>query len=591
MPKVYKKTGARAGESFFLRKKAVILGRAMQCDFLFNDAGISRQHAQIEQTPQGYIIRDMNSGNGTYVRGEKITGYAPLKDRDEFALGSVLFTFFLNDNAVPEDINGANPASLTPMYRDETVMASGTAGDEVQVASSAFPIPQNNNSNEPSSSQLVTQKTQTKPLKGVGKAYYAQDDLMFASLVNMDMKGMLGDQVRKQNRNITEKYAIMFKISQVIAESTDLDSLVSNTLKLVMEIFPAKRAYLFMKDEISGDLDPYQTYPPELLRKQPAQYSKTILREIIEKKVAIMTQDAEHDDQFASNQSIVMAKICSAMVVPLLVQGSLLGAFQLDSSVNAAFDGEDMDLFVAICNQVAVGINSKILTQALTKEISHRKKVSRFHSPAVLQALMEASDEQGLEPQKKFCTIFFSDIKGFTAMSERLKDKPEKLAKLLNEYFALMYHILLKHNGTLDKFIGDAIMAIFGAPYTREDDAERALLAAHEMLRELEKFNDKRPEELQIHIRIGINSGHCIAGPIGSPKRLEYTVLGDTVNVASRIESNGFPDQIIVGESTYEIVKDKFPFKALDPIRVKNKTHPLKIYQFLLNEFKPEPSA
>ncbi|MEK7485881.1 MAG: FHA domain-containing protein, partial [Planctomycetota bacterium] len=410
MSKVYKKTGTRAGESFFLRKKVVTLGRAMQCEFLFNDAGISRQHAQIEQTPQGYIIRDMNSGNGTYLRGEKIEGQAILKDRDEFALGSVLFVFFVNDNAVPEDISSSsslNPTTALPMYRDETILAGSSADESVQIAPIATPVPlYNNNQSSEAGSQLANQKTQTKPLKGVGKAYYAQDDLMFASLVNMDMKGMLGDQVRKQNRNIAEKYAIMFKTSQVIAESIDLDSLVSKTLKLVMEIFPAKRAYLFMKDEISGDLDPYQTYPQELMQKQPAQYSKTILREIIEKKISIMTQDAEHDDQFASNQSIVMAKICSAMVVPLLVQGSIIGAIQLDSSVNAAFDGEDMDLFAAICNQAAVGINSKILTQSLTKEISQRKKVSRFHSPAVLQALMEASDEQGLEPQKKFCTIF-----------------------------------------------------------------------------------------------------------------------------------------------------------------------------------------
>lgn len=586
MPKIYKKTGARAGESFFIRKKVVILGRAMQCDFLFNDAGISRQHAQLEYSPQGYLIRDMNSGNGTFVRGQRINGAVPIQDRDEFALGSVLFTFLLDDNAVPEEIPYA-PAqlspNLTPMYRDETVTGGVGGLGGIGGVRPALVLKSQEAEGDPlaRSYSLENQKTETKPLKGVGRAYYTQDDLHFASLVNMDVRGILGNQVRKQNRDIAEKYAIMFKISQLIGESRDLDELVSKALELIMNIFPAKRAYLFMKDEISGDLDPYQAYPPELLRQQPVQYSKTILREIIEKKMAIMTQDAVHDDQFASNQSIVMAKICSAMVAPLMEQGSLLGALQIDSNVNAAFDGDDMDLFVAIANQIAVGVNSKILNQALAKEISHRKKVSRFHSPAILQALMEANEEEGLEPEKKFCTIFFSDIKGFTAMSERLK--PEKLAKLLNEYFALMYHILLKYNGTLDKFIGDAIMAIFGAPYTSENDAELCILSAREMLRELKKFNLKRPEEHQINIRIGINSGYCVAGPVGSPKRLEYTVLGDTVNVASRIESNGIPNHVIIGESTYDLVKDKFQFQPLEPIRVKNKTHPLKIYDLIFD--------
>jgi pSer/pThr/pTyr-binding forkhead associated (FHA) protein/putative methionine-R-sulfoxide reductase with GAF domain len=407
MPKVYKKTGARAGESFFIRKNAVTLGRAMQCDFLFNDAGISRNHARIEYTPQGYLIKDLGSGNGTYVQGVRIEKDTLLRDQDEFALGSILFMFFYNDDAIPEQIEDFTPPPLLLPAgpREDTMVKQVPHTDRMALK----PLVTLESSGE-TDSQLL-KRTITKPLKGVGKAYYASDELQFASIISGDMGEVIGLRRQKRDLQMADKYAIMFKISQTIAESNDLDALVSHSLELIMRIFPATRAYFFMKDEMSGNLVPFQTFPPKLIEENPL-YSRNILNEIIRKKVAIMTQDAVHDGQFASNQSIVMAKIRSAMVAPLLVEDTLIGALQIDSQVNDAFNGDDMDLFAAIANQLAVGVNSKILMQMLNKEIDARKKVSRFHSPAVLRALMECSGDAGLEPEKKFCSIFFLILKG-----------------------------------------------------------------------------------------------------------------------------------------------------------------------------------
>ena len=179
-------------------------------------------------------------------------------------------------------------------------------------------------------------------------------------------------------------------------------------------------------------------------------------------------------------------------------------------------------------------------------------------------------------------TVLFSDIRGFTTLSETTP--PEKIVEMLNVHFTHMADIILKYNGTLDKYIGDAIMAFWGAPVPMADHAEKAVLASLEMMEALQAVNRELKEkgfEHEIKIGIGLNSGVATIGNIGSVKKLNYTVVGDTVNLASRLESvtKEHNTPIVISEYTYERVKDKIDCEILGNIKVKGREQPVTIYK------------
>ncbi|HEY2734695.1 MAG TPA: adenylate/guanylate cyclase domain-containing protein, partial [Polyangiales bacterium] len=177
--------------------------------------------------------------------------------------------------------------------------------------------------------------------------------------------------------------------------------------------------------------------------------------------------------------------------------------------------------------------------------------------------------------------VFFSDIRGFTAMSETRS--AQEIVDMLNEYFEQMVEIVFKYEGTLDKFVGDEIMALFGAPVSHPDDAYRAVKVAVEQLQALDEWNRTRASEGEapIHIGIGINTGSVVAGYLGSSKALEYTVIGDVVNTASRLCSVAQAGEILISRQTNELVKDYFTTQELAPTQVKGKAQALQVYKVL----------
>jgi adenylate cyclase len=184
-----------------------------------------------------------------------------------------------------------------------------------------------------------------------------------------------------------------------------------------------------------------------------------------------------------------------------------------------------------------------------------------------------------MEPKELAATILFNDIVGFTPLSEKMP--PREINLLLNQFFSRMTDLVFKYDGTLDKFIGDGLMAVFGAPVEKKDDAERAVKAALEMRKELEAMMEKIGMEKKFEVRIGINTGRVVAGNMGSPNRMEYTVIGDPVNIASRLESIAQPNQILIGEETYKQVKGKFKVKKIGLKKVKGRSAEILVYEVL----------
>jgi len=207
----------------------------------------------------------------------------------------------------------------------------------------------------------------------------------------------------------------------------------------------------------------------------------------------------------------------------------------------------------------------------------------KYVSPVVIENLIKNPDKLNLGGKKRNITIFFSDIRGFTSISEKLA--PEELVHLLNEYLTEMTSIILKNQGLVDKYMGDAIMAFWGAPLDQPNHAELACQSSLEMIDKLKELQKKWKKEgiPSFDIGIGLNSGEAVVGNMGSSKRFDYTAMGDNVNLASRLEglNKTYGTNIIISENTYKVVKDKFKTRKLDLVTVKGKKKSITIYELL----------
>lgn len=216
------------------------------------------------------------------------------------------------------------------------------------------------------------------------------------------------------------------------------------------------------------------------------------------------------------------------------------------------------------------------------KEAKLRGDLSRFMSAAVVDAIVKGEHALALGGKRAEISVLFADVVGFTPLTEA-RD-PEQMVALLNELFSVLSEVVFRHGGTVDKFIGDCIMAVWGAPVATPDHAERALAAAEDMMRFLETANDgfRDKYDLEIRLGIGVSSGEAIVGNIGSDKRMEYTVVGDIVNVAARLESIAQPNQVLVAERTQALAGDAFELKELGARRLTGRQAETKVYELVV---------
>lgn len=230
--------------------------------------------------------------------------------------------------------------------------------------------------------------------------------------------------------------------------------------------------------------------------------------------------------------------------------------------------------------------NKAIGTMIMMEDISSEKRMkstmSRYMDPGLADKLMGGGEEI-LGGQSSIATVLFSDVRSFTTLSEELG--AQGIVSLLNEYFTIMVDCLNEEEGMLDKFIGDAMMAIFGTPFPHEDDPDRAVRCAIDMMNKLRDFNADRKARglMEIDIGIGLNTDSVVSGNIGSPKRMDYTVIGDGVNLAARLESGTkqYGAHILISEFTFKALKGTYRYRAMDHVIVKGKTEPVAIYELL----------
>jgi class 3 adenylate cyclase len=316
-----------------------------------------------------------------------------------------------------------------------------------------------------------------------------------------------------------------------------------------------------------------------LLRDQP-------LLQIIEKeKKEITKYDVLEDPKYSAvceDCARDFDSLHASLMVPLVFQDQVIGLINLGEKKSGKFyNREDIDLLRIIANQGAVAIQNAKLLEQMKAEEAVRTNLARYLSPQIVDQVIKKNVEVNLGGDRKVVTVLFSDIRNFTRISESLP--PDKLIHLLNEYFTEMAKIIFENQGSLDKYIGDAIVAVFGSLIPLENPGRTAIQAAVQMMKELSSINERWMNQygFRMDIGIGINTGEVFLGNIGSPERMEFTVIGDTVNIASRFSDIAKAGQILITKETLAGLTPDIEYKELPPTEVKGKTGKLKVFEIV----------
>jgi adenylate cyclase len=297
-------------------------------------------------------------------------------------------------------------------------------------------------------------------------------------------------------------------------------------------------------------------------------------------RLALLSQDAAADDEFAGAASVVAQGVRSTICAPLLTESGVHGALYADRlDPLAQFTRDDLELVTAIAAQTAVAVETARAHERLAREEVARANYARFMPDYVVAQLLDDPESFQLGGVYKTLTVLFADVRGFTRFAEHAR--PEQVVQLLNAFFSDMTEVVFAHGGTLDKFIGDGLMALFGAPTAAPDDAANAVAAAVGMQRRIAGLNVRlRAEGLaEISVGIGLHTGVATVGYIGSERRTEYTAIGDTVNLAARLEQNAAGGQILLSDAVAGAALPAYPLKRLQPLTVKNRTQPVQVYE------------
>jgi class 3 adenylate cyclase len=313
------------------------------------------------------------------------------------------------------------------------------------------------------------------------------------------------------------------------------------------------------------------------------QLDEGTLGQVIHEKRPLLINDVD-ESCLRAEQNFIRGR--SLYCIPLLHNKNVIGVFIVAHRLKNGFDNNQINFFSLVADQIATAVVLSEIYSKMTKEEGQRFLLSRFFSKSVSETILESKDAVRLGGKRRMATIIFADLHGFTSIAERLDD--EKVVEILNAFFSRMTPIIFKNDGTLDKLLGDGMMAIFGAPISHEDDPVRALRTAIEMIKVLHVFNEENrlKDWPKLKMGIGINTGSAVAGYIGSEYHLNYTVIGDAVNVASRIQSISEEDEILMTRAVKEAIGDRLSevpdlkgLTLLPPQKIKGKKEPVDVYR------------
>ncbi|MFZ5571908.1 MAG: adenylate/guanylate cyclase domain-containing protein [Thermodesulfobacteriota bacterium] len=495
------------------------IGRHPENSIHIVDPRISSRHCEIilDDYEKAYI-RDLGSSNGTYLNRRRLLSTEPLEDGDEILIGGMRLVFHAETS-----VQAARLVSV---------------------------------STEKEESHIASRVAQLQPA-----SFHKESEILDERMLREDY----------------EKLRVIYELQRDIGFELKIDRILQRILERTHEFLHYDRGVILLMDE-TGGLQPqaYKTSRPN----NKMVISSTLIQRIRTEKVGILSSDAMSDDRFEYAQSIMIQGVRSTIAVPILHQTELLGIMLIDSLVHVnAYTGKDLHLLTNVANQTAQLIKNSHLARKIEQDAVTRERFQRLLSPNLAEMVVSGQLTVEKGGENRSATVLFADIRGFTGMSENMT--ATDLLRMLNDYYELIVEEVFQQEGTVDKFIGDGIMVIWGAPVKHADDPIRAVRAACRMQQRMIEFNRQRRSEghAPIQIGIGVNSGSLVAGYIGSSQTMSYSVVGDAVNTASRLCSAAAAGQILISGETFREVKDYFRIREMPLIQLKGKTKPVQVYE------------
>lgn len=520
-----------------LLDSVLMVGRAEDNNVMLVVDEVSRHHAKFQRRGDTVVLIDLNSTNGTYVNRQRVVERV-LSHMDEIWLGSKCRIIFRTD--------GAEPAKREASRESAVVQDLQRIRREMETL-------------ERSMTMIGRTGATPAPRAGQRPSGTSEQDLL---------------RMSKAFRRLSALY----QASKLIASDFDLSKRLAAVLDTAIDVLGAQRGFIMLRDESTNGLkvSVAREMGQDLQASSPSMGIAG--RAAIDGEPVLMA-DRDSDAQLGARESIIRQQIRSAMCVPLQVEDRILGAIYVDTrSHEVAFTQEDLELFLSLAAQSAMAIDNVRLYERMVEAEKKRASLGRFLSPSIVEQIMKEDTVLELGGNKRTVTTMFCDVRGFTPIAERIA--PTDLVGMLNEHFTAMTAIIFSLEGTLDKYIGDEIMAVFGSPVTKGEDALRCVKAALMMQAKNAELNEKRVAMGRpvFELGIGVATGEAVAGYMGSPDRMEFTVIGDRVNTARRLCSIAEPGQVIVSETTHEEVKDFVKSKPIGTVVLKGKEEPVHAF-------------
>src|ERR1051325_857034 len=533
----------------FLPQAACTIGRAPDNSVVLDDPRASRYHAHITQSDNGVctifdgaMVNNQlrRSANKVFINGEPRFDQQ-LKDGDRITIGASTLRF---EQPVEE--------RTTDVRYDDKPLG------HTQLLISANDV----------MTTVLHGKTEVPPTTAASPAR---------------------DKVLEALQRKANILTALYEMSKTLGSVFDLEAIFAKATDVIFRSTPADRVVALLAEGNGSENPEDVKLNPIAMRARDESLNnharklsigRTITRKVMKDRVALLSQDAAADEQFAGVDSIVSQGVRSTICAPLVGESRVHGAIYADRlDPFAAFKPDDLELISAVASQTAIAVENARAHERLAREEVARANYSPFLPEYVVKQMLENPESFKLGGVNQTITILFADIRGFTRISEHAP--PEKIVGLLNRYFSAMTDIIFAHGGTLDKYLGDGLMALFGAPTATPDDASNALNAAVAMQRRILGINMELRQEglLEIGVGIGLHTGEVTVGYIGSERRSEYTAIGDTVNTASRLESNAKGGEILVSDATAKAARSRYKLKTREPISVKNRQQPVVLWE------------
>ena len=529
---------------------ATRIGRAASNDITLPHSSISRSHAVIEGGGDAWGVTDLRSANGVLLNGTRIER-AQLKGGDVISLGDIRLRF-------------ENMTTGTVVAKASPELASHLT----QIL-------------DPKSVSKLLEQSRPKPA-----SEWTEERTDQTTRVEF---------LRRENRLLT----LLYQVSRALGDKAAVEDVTECVLDLVLQIDGGERGYAMLLAEDSAlaaqpSASGYNFLPAIIRYRRPPGatapemvLSRAIIQQVMESKGPLLVMDAKEDARFSGSHSMALSGMQSAMCAPLASRDRLFGLLYVDNlSRRGTFTPDDLEVFAVIAAQAGLAMDRVLARSEVKRQGVQLNALERFLSPAISRKISAEAADIRLGGESQRITVLFVDVRGFTTMAEKMKAR--EAVEVLNEFFTRMTDVIFAHDGALDKYLGDGLMALFGAPLALHNDAEAAVRAAADMQRSLEELN-RTSGKPPLQIGIGIHTGEAVVGFLGTSRRMDYTAIGDTVNVASRLTSQAGPGQIVISAATFERLAHNLPCCPLQAMKLKGREEQIQVHEVLWREpFPPD---